>query len=517
MTGYPWQQGDALLATDLNAAIANAGDSGFSVRGYGATGDGVTDDTAAVTAAASAVAANGGGVLYFPAGRYLMSNAIYLASNTTARGEGAASILIGSANWVLNGNFPTGQYCFLTNVNAAASYASGTLTDHDITVEDLQFDYGAFASVSTPDGSQHQVRFVHAKNITIRNCLFQVRGKSNAVALLGTYNTLIAGCSAYDFTNCAWDHWHSPSKSRVIGCYAETVHSQQMVNWNPDGGATWVADDFILANCEFNVTGTVSVPIQIEPLQLGPGSTPGVVKDVVVQGNVFRNTGLAIRGATQNVVVSSNIFTDMLGGGNAVLCHSQFSGNPTNIVVTGNVINNPTTISGNLGVIFVATDSGMIANNTIMGSGYASYAITTQGFSPVVNGNYYSGVGNNTAPARIQSGPVHGLTLDKGVTFGATMPATQTDLSLGVMLFDGGPTNQTGLSASWPGSGNSHLNLVSGINSQHDHIINGATRLQITAAGLGFNGTAAVAKPTGVAVTAPAIHAALVSIGLIAP
>jgi hypothetical protein len=42
-------------------------------------------------------------------------------------------------------------------------------------------------------------------------------------------------------------------------------------------------------------------------------------------------------------------------------------------------------------------------------------------------------------------------------------------------------------------------------------------RLQLTATGMGFNGTAPIAKPTGVAVTIAAVHAALVSYGLIAP
>ncbi|MBB4272799.1 hypothetical protein [Rhizobium mongolense] len=44
----------------------------------------------------------------------------------------------------------------------------------------------------------------------------------------------------------------------------------------------------------------------------------------------------------------------------------------------------------------------------------------------------------------------------------------------------------------------------------------GSTRVQITSAGMGFNGAAPISKPTGVAVTAAAIHAALVSYGLIA-
>jgi len=45
----------------------------------------------------------------------------------------------------------------------------------------------------------------------------------------------------------------------------------------------------------------------------------------------------------------------------------------------------------------------------------------------------------------------------------------------------------------------------------------GTSRMAITSSGMGFNGTAPIAKPTGVAVTIAAVHAALVSYGLIAP
>lgn len=43
----------------------------FDVRWYGAAGDGVADDTAAVQAAIDAASAAGGGVVFFPAGHYL--------------------------------------------------------------------------------------------------------------------------------------------------------------------------------------------------------------------------------------------------------------------------------------------------------------------------------------------------------------------------------------------------------------------------------------------------------------
>ena len=45
-------------------------DAAVNVKDFGAVGDGVTDDTAAIQAALDHVAANGG-TLYFPAGTYL--------------------------------------------------------------------------------------------------------------------------------------------------------------------------------------------------------------------------------------------------------------------------------------------------------------------------------------------------------------------------------------------------------------------------------------------------------------
>jgi hypothetical protein len=58
-----------------------------SVRDYGARGDGVTDDTAAIQAAIDATPAYGTTV--FPAGTYIISAALNLKSNLTIDGQGA--------------------------------------------------------------------------------------------------------------------------------------------------------------------------------------------------------------------------------------------------------------------------------------------------------------------------------------------------------------------------------------------------------------------------------------------
>lgn len=63
-------------------------DPWVDVRAFGAKGDGTTDDTAAIQAAVTA-----GQMVWFPAGTYLITNAITLANNTSIRGVGDASVI----------------------------------------------------------------------------------------------------------------------------------------------------------------------------------------------------------------------------------------------------------------------------------------------------------------------------------------------------------------------------------------------------------------------------------------
>ncbi|MFE9906404.1 glycosyl hydrolase family 28-related protein [Streptomyces achromogenes] len=59
----------------------------LNIRDFGAQGDGVTDDSAAIQAAVTAAAAVGGGTLYVPAGRFI-ANAVTWASGVNAIGAG---------------------------------------------------------------------------------------------------------------------------------------------------------------------------------------------------------------------------------------------------------------------------------------------------------------------------------------------------------------------------------------------------------------------------------------------
>src|SRR5262245_34589255 len=64
----PWSS--ALLVLLFPLLLAAGTTSVYNVKDYGATGNGTTDDGAAITAAANALESAGGGTLYFPPGTY---------------------------------------------------------------------------------------------------------------------------------------------------------------------------------------------------------------------------------------------------------------------------------------------------------------------------------------------------------------------------------------------------------------------------------------------------------------
>ena len=68
------QAGTGASARTVQAKLRDV----VSVKDFGAVGDGVTDDAAAIQAAIDEVGASGGGVVFFPAGVYIIGATIYL-------------------------------------------------------------------------------------------------------------------------------------------------------------------------------------------------------------------------------------------------------------------------------------------------------------------------------------------------------------------------------------------------------------------------------------------------------
>src|SRR5262249_34488686 len=84
------------LAAALSAQAPQPAAGLVNVKDFGAKGDGVTLDTAALTRAIDTCARAGGGTVYFPAGTYL-SGTLHLKSHVTLWIDSGATVL-GSNN-----------------------------------------------------------------------------------------------------------------------------------------------------------------------------------------------------------------------------------------------------------------------------------------------------------------------------------------------------------------------------------------------------------------------------------
>lgn len=96
-------------AVTLNAADVGA-PSVFNILAYGATGDGTVDDAPAIQAAITAAITAGGGIIWFPAGSYLIDSTIqvYSATNVIFQGQGVLVNGVSNAPMV---RFRNSNYC----------------------------------------------------------------------------------------------------------------------------------------------------------------------------------------------------------------------------------------------------------------------------------------------------------------------------------------------------------------------------------------------------------------------
>lgn len=147
----------------------------INVMGYGAKGDGVTDDKAAIQAALDAVK-DIGGIIYFPAGTYLIKTNLLFYSNQTLWFENGAVLKQGAAI-----------------DNLLMSYCGSTVTGyngtHDCLIYGATFDGGTYTTNNTLVG------IVHSKNITFENCTFiNAYGAWHNLEINSSYNVKVLNC-----------------------------------------------------------------------------------------------------------------------------------------------------------------------------------------------------------------------------------------------------------------------------------------------------------------------------------
>lgn len=352
---------------------------------FGAVGDGTTNDTAAVQAAYNAVPSTGGIVL-LPAGYSFLQTATFAVKSKTVTTGGGRIVAAPAASW------PAGVYHCFKNVNFDAT----TITDTDLVFRDIELDWSAISSA----GSAHLFYIRMARRVVVENC--KTQGGASVTAFLACDDTLVQGCRFKGFLNCGIDHWDNPKNARAIGNYLEADNSNQMVNFNPDPTTGSTSPGYIASG--FTMTGNTLIglkaagtPVQVEPLRSGAYMT-----GATITGNYLQNCYLVLRGDVRASVVSGNTIVDLGGTAEAITNYVFNGGSASGLVISGNVIRNPSTTTPNVGVIRTESATASILDNMILGTGYTTTAVY-RGAPPLgyAAGNYAQ---TNPSAGQLQSG-----------------------------------------------------------------------------------------------------------------
>jgi hypothetical protein len=213
----------------------------YNVKNYGALGNGVADDTAAIMAADRAAQADQGSTLYFPAGTYMISAGFSAPVNIDWAGAGMNSSIIRlNANFksdqVIGGAAHWAQFSNLTfDANFDMNGVSPSKTmfllagSNDLKFTDVKFiaqtpdsqvaTSGAYSPISINNGSDIRFEgcdFVEssavfvgiATQLSFDNCTFEgVSDASSLILTWGGQQISVTNCTAEDHNNAVADGW----------------------------------------------------------------------------------------------------------------------------------------------------------------------------------------------------------------------------------------------------------------------------------------------------------------------
>ncbi|WP_022767899.1 glycosyl hydrolase family 28-related protein [Butyrivibrio sp. NC2007] len=171
------------LSTDKSEVDPIAVDDPSSVRTYGAKGDGVTDDTAAII---ETLKNNPDGKVYFPRGTYVISSRIRIPSNMQIIGDGASSVIIAAPG--------TGRGADMIKVDKATNVVFKNICisgNSSINYENMNDQDGI-----------HLLELWNSDNITVDNCSF-IDNVYTAIRNVGSSNVTITNCH-FKNTDCGF-------------------------------------------------------------------------------------------------------------------------------------------------------------------------------------------------------------------------------------------------------------------------------------------------------------------------
>jgi hypothetical protein len=354
-----------------------------SVKDYGATGNGSTNDTAAIQAALDA---NAGKTVYFPQGTYRTTQPLVVAADTTVRADDRKAVIdVQPAHGVI-----------APGASGPATYTNGFVIDGDgVVVDGLWIKGTNEAKYRTDNPIQREeyasgIKSTNKHDVVIKNCMFEQFG--NGVFFTGGNNYKII--DNFFFGGRQMGKLNDTAGSQDIWVKGATGGSSQKGNrgiisrnhclGNSDaainvGGEAGDLDVVISENViePFQIDGVTAVANLATTIPLVGDEVSRL--DPVLQNPALNKTRYAILVSYKGdwparMVVSSNVIRNF--GKNGIYANSEVTSPATagsEVIITGNIVSNtgysllaPLSNSLHAGIWINANGGKIISNNLIL-------------------------------------------------------------------------------------------------------------------------------------------------------
>jgi hypothetical protein len=426
-----------------------------SVKDFGAVGDGVADDTAAIQAAITSLGETKGGTVYFPAGTYLTTSNIEIKSKATLLGDGRQSLI---------------KSVSMVNLSATPVAEGGQTQFYAINKSGFNFINLGFdtSGITVFTTATRTLYFKDSSNFKVQGCYFNCSGC--ATASLGCF-----------------DYWILDNDIDYNSTDSIAHHDGVIDQW-------WGSHDFVIRGNRIYGNGIALWPILVTGTNsLGTAGTP--MYNFVISENYIKDCKnpaiftMGRAGRCSQFQIFNNTIENVTEKEGIAITESD------SFVVNGNIIKNTywssiraydeagtaTEYSANNGVI--ADNVCIDANQAENASSYEGSTITIAGLSRniALSGNVVQGTKHRYAIACVQS--PQDISVSNGVyTPGVNGTVFGSSTLNATNIYPGGTSYIANAAVAF--GGDSPTNMRSARYRRYDkhYECEGATRINVTTA-----------------------------------